>query len=39
VIHVDILAAGRGIFGVFFLELFRFGFFVHAFEAVASPIN
>jgi hypothetical protein len=26
VIHVDIIAAGRHVFGVLFLELFGFGF-------------
>src|SRR5882757_8093744 len=30
VIHVDIVTAGRDIFGVLFLELFGFGFFAHA---------
>ena len=32
VIDVDIIAAGRGIFRVLFLELVRFGFFAHATE-------
>jgi len=39
VIDVDIVTAGRGIFRVLFLELFGFGFFAHALDAVASPIN
>jgi hypothetical protein len=30
VIHVDIVAARRDVFGILFLELVRFGFFVHA---------
>jgi hypothetical protein len=32
VIHVNIVAARRGVFRVFFLELVRFGFFAHATE-------
>src|SRR5579859_5138841 len=36
VIHVDILAAGCGVLGVLFLELFRFGFLVHALKRLVD---
>ena len=33
------LDPGRHVLRVFFLELVRFGFFAHATEAFASPVN
>jgi len=39
VIHVDIVAARRDVFGILFLELVRFGFFVHARELCRFTMN